>query len=100
MNWIKAETDRDTLMTNVITKETVEHLDCKTHVWVVRMNNRGTSLLCYATAHDENSQWYYKIIPEDVGPDVFDCPLEFLDMCVPRNFPWREEVRKFHNKKP
>lgn len=69
------------------------------HVWVAKIEHKGTMLYCYAVqlgpytqADKEGNVWYVKKIPESVGPDVFDCSRELLEMCHPTNVRWRDRV--------
>ena len=83
-----------------LTRECVASKDCGDHVWVAVINNLGTILFCYglqvgAYKHfdREINVYYVKRIPESVGPDVYDCPDEILDMCRIQNAQWREQLR-------
>lgn len=96
MEWVKHHPGKT--RGQVISELTHEALlvnDRNDHIWVVRMNNRGTSLICFAVGKVDGI-WHHKMISEDVGPDVYDCPLEMLDMTVPRNEEWRQKVRRYH----
>lgn len=86
-----------------VTAGCIEHIDMGDHLWVVSMNNRGSCLFCYGLqlGHLDDGkmwrdQWFVKRIPEDAGPDVYDCPLSFLDATRPSNDAWRVAVRKWH----
>ncbi len=94
MDWIKCEgKTKAQIMSDVIITNSVAYKDMGTHVWVAKINNRGPSLLCYATAKSDEV-WYYKMITEDMGPDVYDVPQDMLDMCISRNMAWRLEVAR------
>ena len=95
-DWIKEENKTKTqLMEEVFLVDAIDHKDMGTHVWVAKLNNRGTSLVCYATGKVDGI-WHHKLITEDIGPDVYDCPLGLLEMCVTRNIPWRTKVMQWH----
>lgn len=84
------------IMEDHILPEAIDHKDMGDHIWVAKLNNRGTSLFCYATARGDDGHWQVKQIPEDIGPDVYDCPIRLLEACVSRNPQWRQKVVEFH----
>jgi len=96
MEWVKHHPGKT--RSQVISELTHEALlvnDQDDHIWIVKMNNRGTSLICFAVGKVDGI-WHHKMIAEDIGPDIYDCPLEMLDMTVPRNEEWRQRVRRHH----
>lgn len=75
--------------------------DMGDHVWVVSLINLGPCLFCYALTmgFDETTRaqsWFTKMVPESVGPEVIDCPIELLDASRVTNGAWRERVRQHH----
>jgi len=90
--------NRETIL-NDLTSDALAHRDCGDHVWVASMDHNGTLLYCYAVrvapyqhGDKEISVWYVKRIPESVGPDVYDCPVDIMEMCRLTNADWRQQV--------
>jgi hypothetical protein len=84
-----------------IRKESVGVSDHTDHVWAATVSNTGTMLYCYGLqvgpyeyGGREINVWYIKLIPEAMGPDVYDCPSDILDMCRITNQEWRDELKK------
>lgn len=96
---------REQIVAELIT-DSAASADMGDHLWVVSVNNRGPCLFCYGLqlgylddGGPWKDQWFVKRIPEDVGPDVYDCPMELLDMARPTNPAWRDQVRRWHEAK-
>lgn len=92
--------DRKKVLDEIV-EGAVAHVDCGNHVWTAEIEHRGTLLYCYGLQIGEYDHmgekiniYYVKKIPESVGPDVFDCPKDMLEMCVSKNAKWREDVIK------
>ena len=88
-----------------IRKDSVAIADKGDHLWVVVINNLGPCLFCFgiAAGKDESKSppevcYVVKRIPETVGPDVYDCPMELLDSSRPVNETWREQARNWNAK--
>lgn len=90
-----------------IRKDCVSLVDRGDHLWAVIVNNKGPCLFCFGIGEGVDSRRsppetvvIVKRIPEDVGPDVYDCPIELLEAARPTNETWRERVRQWHEPKP
>ena len=99
--------DRDKVLDD-IRDGCVGSADMRDHVWATNITNKGTILFCYGLqagpykdpqSGREFNVWYVKRIPEEAGPDVYDCPIELLDQAFPTNQAWRVQVREWHAKK-
>ena len=100
LEWVKFQgRTKLQIIEDEVNRDAVSYADMGDHVWVAKLNNRGTNLLCYGFARDDQNEWNVKLIPEDVGPDVYDCPITLLDMCVTRNVDWRAKVVAWHRDK-
>lgn len=95
MEWIDHELKTRSVVLSEITKDCVVFEDMEDHVWVVRINNKGPSLFCYGIGKVDG-RWHTKMIPEELGPDVFDCPRNFLEMTVSKNIEWRNTVERWN----
>lgn len=98
MEWVANKLNLRSRVLDEITEGALDFEDMGDHAWVVRINNKGTSLMCYGIQQAEGT-WYTKLIPEDVGPDVYDCPRRLLDMAVPRNIEWRRHIMQLSEAK-
>lgn len=97
--WVALPGLQRDMVIDEIAATSVDYSDKGNHVWSASMTNEGTILFCYALQVDEYTSngktfnsWYIKRIPESVGPDVYDCPFEIMDMCKMTNIEWRQRV--------
>lgn len=93
MEWVKHDGKVRATVISEITANAIDFEDMDDHVWVVLINNRGSSLFCFGIAQNDDG-WHTKMIAEDVGPDVYDCPRRLLDLSVTRNEQWRAQVMR------
>jgi hypothetical protein len=103
LEWIPCHGMERQQVVDVIIKECVSFSDMKDHIWVVAINHLGPSLYCYGLQlcdvivnGTRKNVWFVKRIPEAVGPDVYDCPLDVMEAARTTNQQWRDAVRQWH----
>lgn len=88
---------------------TVKHCWTGNNLWAVQENSVGQRFLALylckgsPTVKDDPFNWGYKDLDESAGPNYYNCPLSFLDMCpdpkVGYSTEWREKVKAYHAKR-
>lgn len=90
-----------------LTENCAASIDLGNHLWVANITNKGPLLFCYGLQigiHNEMGRtfntWFVKRIPESAAPELYDCPIDIMDMCIMTNMEWRQKNKAAFESRP